>query len=82
MTIELKPEQERLLREALGEGRFNSIDEALDSALKLIMTPIVAPLGNNDLTQAQAAARLRELRKGTVLPAGTTIRELIEHGRS
>ena len=33
-------------------------------------------------TAAEAAARLRERRKGTVLPDGVTIRDLMTHGRA
>jgi Arc/MetJ-type ribon-helix-helix transcriptional regulator len=33
MTIELKPEQERILQEALRQGRFQSVEQALDEAL-------------------------------------------------
>ena len=82
MTIELKPEQERILRQALREGRFGTVDEALDTELKSIASPIVPSVGDNRLTPTQAAGRLRELRKGTALPAGATIRGLIEQGRS
>jgi predicted transcriptional regulator len=31
---------------------------------------------------AEAAARIRELRKGNMLPAGATIKDLINHGRA
>lgn len=79
MTIELKPEHERILREALREGRFASVDEALDSALKSIASPIAAT-SRDRRTPAEAAARLRELRRGTVLPPGATIRGLIGRG--
>jgi hypothetical protein len=82
MTIELKPEQERILCEVLREGRFDSVDAALDAALKSITSPIAATGGRDRRTPAEAAARLRELRKGTVLPPGATIRGLIEQGRS
>ena len=37
MTIELKPEQERILQEALREGRFRSVEEALDRAIQSIL---------------------------------------------
>ena len=37
MTIELKPEQERILQEALRQGRFHSVEEALDQALQSIV---------------------------------------------
>ena len=36
MTIELKPEQERILHEALRQGRFHSVEEALDRAIQSI----------------------------------------------
>jgi Arc/MetJ-type ribon-helix-helix transcriptional regulator len=82
MTIELKPEQERILREALREGRFGTVDEALDTALKSIASPIAAAGRDDRCTPAEAAARLRELRRSTVLPPGATIRGLIEQGRA
>ena len=31
---------------------------------------------------AEAAARILELRKGNILPAGATIKDLINHGRA
>ena len=37
MTIELKPEQERILQEALRQGRFQSVEQALDEALQSII---------------------------------------------
>jgi len=36
MTIELKPEQQRILQEALRQGRFHSVEEALDRAIQSI----------------------------------------------
>jgi hypothetical protein len=39
MTIELKPEQERILQEALRQGRFRSVEDALDSAIQSIASP-------------------------------------------
>lgn len=37
MTIELKPEQERILEEAMRQGRFQSVEEALDQAIQSIL---------------------------------------------
>ena len=42
MTIELKPEQERILQEALRQGRFRSMEEALERAIQSIV-PAQAP---------------------------------------
>jgi putative addiction module CopG family antidote len=33
MTVELKPEQERIIREQLASGQFKSVDEVLTTAL-------------------------------------------------
>lgn len=33
MTVELKPEQERMIQEQLASGKFNSVDEVLTTAL-------------------------------------------------
>ena len=33
MTIELNPEQEHILQEALRQGRFQSVEQALDQAI-------------------------------------------------
>ena len=43
MTIELKPEQELILREALRQGRFHSVEEALDQAIRSITPPTELP---------------------------------------
>jgi len=48
MTIELKPEQERIPRDALRQGRFQSVEEALDEALHSIagsggVIPVLSP---------------------------------------
>ena len=67
MNIELTPKQERILHDALQQGRFQSVDAAVT---KPRLTPV------------EAAAHIRELRKGNILPEGTTIRAMIEEGRA
>ena len=82
MNIELTPKQERILHEALQQGRFQSVDEALDAALRSLSTPTDAAVTKPRLTPVEAAAHIRELRKGNILPEGTTIRAMIEEGRA
>jgi Arc/MetJ-type ribon-helix-helix transcriptional regulator len=82
MNIELTPKQERILHDALQQGRFHSVDEALDAALRLLSTPTDATVTKPRLTPVEAAAQIRELRKGNILPEGTTIRAMIEEGRA
>jgi len=82
MTIELNPRQERILHDALQQGRFQSVDEALDEALRSLSTPADTTATPARLTPVEAAARIRELRKGNLLPEGMTIRAMIDEGRA
>ncbi len=81
MTIELTPWQEGILRDALKKGRFRSIDEPLDEALRSL-SKLAAAAPPARLTPSEAADRIRELRKGAILPEGMTIRAMIEEGRA
>ncbi len=78
MTIQLKPEQERILHDALRRGRFESLEEALDQAIRSIADFADSP----PRTPQEAATHIRELRKGNILPAELTIRDLIDEGRA
>jgi Arc/MetJ-type ribon-helix-helix transcriptional regulator len=82
MTIVLTPKQEGILYSALRQGRFQSVDEALDEAVRSLATPADATAAPARLTPAEAAARIRELRKGNILPEGMTIRAMIDEGRA
>jgi Arc/MetJ-type ribon-helix-helix transcriptional regulator len=78
MTIQLNPEQERVIQQALESGKFHSVDEVLESALESIRQRGEMPPA---LTRSQIAGqRIRELRKGLTLD-GISIKELIEEGR-
>jgi Arc/MetJ-type ribon-helix-helix transcriptional regulator len=78
MTITLRPEQEKVIRQAIEAGMYNSVDEVLDSALESIRKR--EPF-HPALTRSQIAGqRIRELRAGVTL-GGISIRELIEEGR-
>ena len=60
MTIELKPDQERILQEALRQGRFHSMEEALDRAIQSIApqeTPGKRPAGRKSLVEVFAPLR-------------------------
>ena len=79
VTIKLTAEHEEIIRDSVRRGHFGSVEVALNQALQSIAS---IPVASNRLTPAEAAARLRELRKGNLLPPGTTICDLIEHGRA
>jgi hypothetical protein len=67
MTIELKPEQERILQEALRQGRFHSMEVALDRAIQSIAPQenapkrIARPPGKKSLVQLFAESPLKGL---------------------
>jgi Arc/MetJ-type ribon-helix-helix transcriptional regulator len=78
MTIQLNPEQERVIHQAIETGKYHSVDEVLDSALDSIRQRVQPPPA---LTRSQIAGqRIRELRKGVTL-GGIPLKELIEEGR-
>ena len=82
MTIHLKPETEKLVREALQNGRFGSVDEIIVQGVRAGADKPMASDGKPRKTPAEAVAHIRELRKGNRLPAGVTIQDLINEGRA
>jgi predicted transcriptional regulator len=84
MKIRLLPEQEaRLAAVAARTGR--STEELVQEAVALWEEREAAQDHRGAMpkhTPAEAAARIRELRKGNFLPEGETIEDLIRHGRA
>ena len=74
MTINLKPETERLVREEIESGRFRSVDELIVESVRALRAQKRA-MGDYQ----GAAARLRELRKGVTL-GGLRIKDLAHEG--
>ena len=75
MTITLRPEQERVIQQAIETGMYNPLDEVLDFALESIR--IREPSRANSTRSQIAGQRIRELRKGVTL-GGVSIKELFE----
>ncbi|MGH9662691.1 MAG: hypothetical protein ACRD96_29340 [Bryobacteraceae bacterium] len=82
MTINLKPETERLVQQELQNGHFRSVDEMIVQGVHARRegNPLSAEVSRK--TPAEAVAHIRELRRGNRLPAGVTIRDLINEGRA
>lgn len=81
MTIILKPEQERLLIEAINSGLAHTPDEALDQALESLRLRL--PRDAEAENEAAAAARRLATfgkRHGLSL-GGLTIKELLRESR-
>ena len=80
--IDLKPETVRLVQEELRNGHFLSVDEMIVEGVKAKREGNPLSLDMTSKTPAEAVARIRELRQGNRLPAGVTIRDLINEGRA
>jgi hypothetical protein len=79
MTITLKPETEQLVRDAIRQWRFESVDELITKTLEAWneRNAIQRP---SRRTPAEAAAHIRQLREGLTL-GGLKIKDLINEGR-
>jgi Arc/MetJ-type ribon-helix-helix transcriptional regulator len=75
MTIQLKPEQEHIIEEAIRFGRFRSVDEFISTAISS-----VSPMAADEPSTAPRKSRIWELRQGLSL-GDLSIKELIEEGR-
>ena len=81
MTISLKPETERLVQQELQNGHFRSVDEMIIEGVQARREGKPLPTSHSR-TRAEAVAHIRELRRGNRLPAGVTIKALINEGRA
>ena len=82
MIIELKPETERIVREELQNGHFQSVEEIIMRGVQARRDAAGSSDKGTRKTPAEAVARIRELRVGNRLPADTTVRDLINEGRA
>jgi Arc/MetJ-type ribon-helix-helix transcriptional regulator len=74
MTVELKPEQERMIQEHLARGQFKSVDEVLTTAL--------SRLPHKRRSNHTAVARMIEFSRqhSVKLPPGETVEDLVREG--
>ena len=82
MTINLKPETEHLVQEELQNGHFRSVDEMIVEGVQARREGKALSREVSRKTPAEAVAHIRELRQGNRLPAGVTIKDLINEGRA
>jgi putative addiction module CopG family antidote len=76
MTVELKPEQERMIQEQLASGKFKSVDEVLTAALGRM--PHRECRSNRTAVERMIEfSRMHSVR----LPAGETVEALLREMR-
>lgn len=78
MTIELKPEQERIIQQQLASGHFRSVEEVLSTALASL--PEVHDIDQG--SRREAVRRMIEFaeKRFIRLPPGERIRDLVHEG--
>jgi Arc/MetJ-type ribon-helix-helix transcriptional regulator len=76
MTVELKPEQERLIQEQLANGQFKSVDEVLTAALGRLPHQERRP-NRTAVERMIEFSRTRSVK----LPPGETVEELVREMR-
>ena len=76
MSITLKPEQEQLIQHQVTLGRFNSTDEVLGSALRLLVEHYQEYEAWVDEVRAKVDEAKAEADRSEVLPLGTVMAQL------
>jgi hypothetical protein len=80
MTISLRPEDERLIEEAIQAGLIRTADEAFDDAIEHLRRRLQAR--NTESSTVQAAERLATFgRRHNLSLGGLKIKDLINEGR-
>ena len=68
MTIELKPEQEHRIAEALRSGAYQSPDEVIDRALEVLHERDEWLMANRQTVDAKIRTGIEELNRGEGIP--------------
>lgn len=80
--IQLDSKTEELVRAELLNGNFQTVDEMIVEGVRARRE--VRAISNQTIgrSRAEAVAHIRQMRRGNHLPAGVTIRDLINEGRA
>ena len=68
MTIELKPEQEQLIAEAMRSGAYRNPDDVIDRALELLQERDAWLTANREAIDAKIHKGIDELNRGQGIP--------------
>lgn len=68
MTIQLKPEQEHRIAEALRSGAYNSTDDVIDRALEVLHERDEWLTANREANAAKIRTGIEELERGEGVP--------------
>jgi hypothetical protein len=82
MNVNLDPETEKVVQAELRNGHFRTVDEMIVEGVRARREGRRSSGPAPRKTPAEAVAHIREMRKGNRLPAGVTIKDLINEGRA
>jgi len=68
MTIQLKPEQEHRVAEALRSGAYSSSDDVIDRALEVLNEQDEWLMANREANEAKIRNGIEELERGEGIP--------------
>ncbi len=68
MTIQLKPEQEHRIAEALRSGAYGSSDDVIDRALEVLHEQDEWLMANREANDAKIRTGIEELERGEGIP--------------
>jgi Arc/MetJ-type ribon-helix-helix transcriptional regulator len=75
MTIQLRPDQERIIQEQLASGRYGSVEEIIETAL----SKLSFPEENNPSARGEAVRRMREFGERHQLSLGEPLNRQFLH---
>jgi putative addiction module CopG family antidote len=68
MTIELKPEHQRMIQLAIQSGAYHDTDEVIGTALSMLTEDMEQLLKNGDSVDAKIQRGIGEIRRGEGIP--------------
>ena len=80
MTIRIKPETGRLVREEISNGHFSAVNDPIVQGVLAWRRQRQEPAIHSRRSSREAIARTRQLRQGVTL-GGLKVRDLIGEGR-
>lgn len=80
MNINLTPEQERILKDELKSGHFNSVEELIGEALQALRAKEKPAATSNGAQQDAVREMLAFVENNHVRLQGITVKELIREG--
>jgi antitoxin ParD1/3/4 len=77
MSITFNPEQEKIIQVLLATGRFNSVDEVIQTALRLLAEETLSEQGWLEETRTKIDEGIASLERGEGIDGETFVNQLL-----